>query len=239
MWGNSSSDGDPFRVLGLDGEPDKLSITDEQVKASYLKLAKELHPDMNGGSEVSKRRFQSVAQAYSRLATKDKRRELFESRGSFSDAAHWGGVRRGHSDHSSTAATTEDTYAFFKRNKFRDVSGDFNTSNAAAASRSTRVDRWMSSFERFVHPRFLMIFIPLAGITYLSWTAIKRRNIFPFDSKHDSSSNSSSSKGTVPAWFNKKTNRFETPQPWNPDFSSSLVVDVDRHRVALVRRQQR
>ena len=98
----------------------------------------------------------------------------------------------------------------------------------------------MVSFERFVHPRFLMVFIPLAGVAYLSWTALKRR-AFPEPEKHGGSSSSSGSGGggSVPAWFNKKTKRFETPQPWNPDYSSSQLVDVDRQRVVRIERRRR
>ena len=152
MWGGgSSSEGDPFRVLGLEAEPDKLAITDEAVKARYITLAKALHPDMNGGSDESKRRFQAVAQAYSKLATQDKRRQLFESRGSFGDAATWSADRRG-AGRGDSAGTREERYDFFRRNKFRDVSGDFNTTSRASTKGGTQLHsfdipfRWAKLF---------------------------------------------------------------------------------------------
>ena len=50
---------DPYQVLGI--EP---SISDEELHDAYRRLVKRHHPDRNGGSDESTRRFQEIQQAY-------------------------------------------------------------------------------------------------------------------------------------------------------------------------------
>ncbi len=50
---------DPYRVLGVD--PD---ATDADVRAAYRRLVQLHHPDHNGGSADSARRFEEVQEAY-------------------------------------------------------------------------------------------------------------------------------------------------------------------------------
>lgn len=65
---------DPYKVLGV-----SLGATAREIKSAYYKLAREHHPDRNGGDE-SVARFKEVAEAYSVLC------ELIENGGITSDA---------------------------------------------------------------------------------------------------------------------------------------------------------
>jgi hypothetical protein len=50
---------DPFRVLGVSP-----SATDAELRAAYRRLVQRHHPDHNGGSPESARRFEEVQEAY-------------------------------------------------------------------------------------------------------------------------------------------------------------------------------
>ena len=50
---------DPYRVLGVSA-----SATDAELRAAYRKLVQRHHPDHNGGSVESARRFEEVQEAY-------------------------------------------------------------------------------------------------------------------------------------------------------------------------------
>src|SRR5580704_13619291 len=58
----------PYEVLGVkpDASPDEL-------RKSYRKLAKELHPDLNPGKPEAEARFKTVTAAYDLLSDADKR----------------------------------------------------------------------------------------------------------------------------------------------------------------------
>lgn len=53
---------DHFETLGVDR-----NATPEEIKAAYRKLAKEHHPDLNGGSEESEAKFKQINEAYEAL----------------------------------------------------------------------------------------------------------------------------------------------------------------------------
>jgi DnaJ-class molecular chaperone len=59
---------DPYAVLGV-----KRDATQEQIRAAYRKLAKELHPDLNPGDRKAEEKFKEVAGAYDVLGEADKR----------------------------------------------------------------------------------------------------------------------------------------------------------------------
>jgi molecular chaperone DnaJ len=59
----------------------------EQIKKSYRRLARRLHPDKNPGNAEAERRFKEVAEAYDMLSTTDKRREYDEARALFHSSA--------------------------------------------------------------------------------------------------------------------------------------------------------
>jgi curved DNA-binding protein CbpA len=60
---------DPYRVLGV--EP---GATPEELHDAYRRLVKRHHPDRNGGSAESTRRFQEVQQAYEEVGRLRARR---------------------------------------------------------------------------------------------------------------------------------------------------------------------
>jgi DnaJ-class molecular chaperone len=65
-------DKDYYKLLGLSS-----SATDKEVTRAYRKLAKELHPDTNPGSEE---KFKEVSVAYDVLGDAAKRKEYDEVR---------------------------------------------------------------------------------------------------------------------------------------------------------------
>ena len=50
---------DPYRTLGV-----AASATDAELRAAYRRLVQLHHPDHNGGSQESARRFEEVQEAY-------------------------------------------------------------------------------------------------------------------------------------------------------------------------------
>jgi len=78
---------DPFEVLGV-----SRAATLREIKDSYRRLAKELHPDLNPGDEAAAERFKDVNAAYDVLTDPEKRGRYERDRrargpmGSFYDA---------------------------------------------------------------------------------------------------------------------------------------------------------
>jgi hypothetical protein len=60
--GSLTVPGDPYRVLGLDP-----GASSEQLHDAYRRLVKRHHPDRNGGSAESTRRFQEIQAAYEQI----------------------------------------------------------------------------------------------------------------------------------------------------------------------------
>jgi curved DNA-binding protein CbpA len=54
--------GDPCKVLGVGAR-----ASDEEVRAAYRRLVRLTHPDHNGGSPESARRFEAVQEAYAQI----------------------------------------------------------------------------------------------------------------------------------------------------------------------------
>ncbi|GFR48309.1 hypothetical protein Agub_g10190 [Astrephomene gubernaculifera] len=57
-----------YEVLGV-----SLKATTEEIRLSYLKLARLWHPDRHGGSESAKRKFQQIQCAYEVLSNERRR----------------------------------------------------------------------------------------------------------------------------------------------------------------------
>ena len=58
---------DPYNILGVDK-----SSTQDDIKQAYRKLAKEHHPDKNGGSDE---RFKQIAEAYEKIGDESSRKK--------------------------------------------------------------------------------------------------------------------------------------------------------------------
>ncbi|KAJ6537399.1 DnaJ domain-containing protein [Mycena vulgaris] len=61
-------DTDYYKVLGVER-----SAGDAEIKAAYKKLALKWHPDRNGGSKESSRKFKEIVEAYEVLGDRHKR----------------------------------------------------------------------------------------------------------------------------------------------------------------------
>jgi DnaJ-class molecular chaperone len=59
---------DPYAILGV-----KREATQDEIRASYRKLAKQLHPDLNPGDKQAEEKFKQVSGAYDILGDPEKR----------------------------------------------------------------------------------------------------------------------------------------------------------------------
>lgn len=59
---------DYYKVLNVNKD-----ASDEEIKKSYRKLAKEFHPDKNGGDSEAEARFKEISEAYETLSDSSKR----------------------------------------------------------------------------------------------------------------------------------------------------------------------
>jgi molecular chaperone DnaJ len=79
-------DKDFYRELGVSSD-----ASDSEIKKSYRKLARELHPDANPGNTQAEARFKAVSEAYGVLGDAEKRKQYDEARRLFGS----GGFRPG------------------------------------------------------------------------------------------------------------------------------------------------
>jgi molecular chaperone DnaJ len=81
---------DFYRELGVSSE-----ASADEIKKSYRKLARELHPDHNPGNAAAEEKFKAASEAYDVLSDDKKRKEYDEMRSLFGSGAFRRGARSG------------------------------------------------------------------------------------------------------------------------------------------------
>ncbi len=159
-----------------------------EVRKAYLELAKQCHPDVNKSPEAVDK-FKAVSEAFEILSDDSKRAELMQAGDRASP------TRTGSTGHSAE----EEVLRAARRESLRNL------------------NRTLSWFEVFVHPRVLIVVLPLfiGASWYLSPSKPKVLD----------------STGTLLAWFNPRSKRWETPAPWDPNFKQSELKHIARHMV--------
>ncbi len=86
------ANGDYYKILGVDE-----GASEQDIKKSFRKLAKEYHPDRNQGDAKKEKRFKEISEAYETLSDKKKRSEYDNLRryGAFDNGQQAGGQHGG------------------------------------------------------------------------------------------------------------------------------------------------
>src|ERR1700712_2508137 len=81
---------DFYAVLGVNK-----SAPSHEIKKTYRKLARDLHPDRNPGNAEAEEKFKAASEAYDVLSDDKKRKEYDEMRSLFGSGAFRRGAGRG------------------------------------------------------------------------------------------------------------------------------------------------
>src|SRR4030095_13709186 len=77
---------DPYKTLGVDRK-----ASDDEIKKSTRKLARQYHPDTNHGDKNAEERFKEVQGAYAILSDPEKRKQYDSGGGIFGGGFPGGG----------------------------------------------------------------------------------------------------------------------------------------------------
>ncbi|HEU5270836.1 MAG TPA: DnaJ C-terminal domain-containing protein [Jatrophihabitans sp.] len=111
-------DKDFYKSLGVASD-----ASESEIKKSYRKLAKDLHPDKNPGDAAAEQRFKEVSEAYSVLSDSTQRREYDAVR-----AMTRGGARFTAGSGASGGFSDDVFSGFFSRQSGRNYAGGANVS---------------------------------------------------------------------------------------------------------------
>ncbi len=104
---------DYYKILGVPKDAD-----DATIKKAFRKLAKEYHPDTNGGNAEAAKKFQEINEAYSVLSDEGKRKAYDEDKGEQS------GSNGNASSGAKKTTQTANPFAGFTQQNFKMDFGD-------------------------------------------------------------------------------------------------------------------
>jgi DnaJ-class molecular chaperone len=186
-----------------------LGLTDrataDEIKAAYFKLAKEHHPDANK-NPGSAERFRLIAASYEVLKNDETRAQYLIEKNGVAMGEEWNRARR---------------------NNYNDVRGDFDRASEKMKANNRTAFKLMGMFESFIHPRTLFVLIPTGMFTYWVFSSAFK------DNQGDVKGGQGGQM--VAAWKNAKTNRWEEPAPWDPEYKKYIATtplqQIDRSLV--------
>ena len=105
---------DYYKILGVPRDADEAII-----KKAFRKLAKQYHPDTNGGNLEAEEKFREINEAYSVLSDEGKRKEYDENKQGKQAASTSNGARG-----TKTTTQTANPFAGFTAQNFKMDFGD-------------------------------------------------------------------------------------------------------------------
>jgi len=188
--GSSSSTPNHYAVLGL-----KNNATTDEIKSAYRRLCKETHPDLHDGCSTKAAMFKRINNAHSTLSDPSIRRQYDQE---LQEQTMW--RARGMYNYSNSRMNNNDPFASgFHRNVGRNGGGRRHPPGGMHAV-----------METLQSPRFLLFgLVGVGSVTVLGAV---------FGSATSSRPEYYHNSRLVEAWRNPKTNQWEQPAPWDPQY---------------------